>query len=311
MQTALHFSSDPADLYQNITLDQTGKKIIACIDNKATIKDIIISTKLDRLEVLKTVCALLNARIISLAQEVDLPEESIKDFKEETIVAESGPEIDTGFRKLMDDMYEKLEKLGYYGVLGVNENASPHKIKRAYYKAAKQFHPDMHFLFADDSLKKKLSTIFASIYEAYSTLMNSKKRREYDSSISLKATRYFNPKDNALAKFQEGKDYFNRGEFSKSEILFWETIVLNNKRPEYHYYLGLTYYKLEKLPQAKESLMTAFKLAPYNDEYIALLGTVYLGLGLKTAARGIFKKALRISPDNAMALEGLKNAGKD
>jgi len=42
-----------------------------------------------------------------------------------------------------------------------------------------------------------------------------------------------------------------------------------------------------------------------------LLGTVYLGLGLKTTARGIFKKALRISPDNAMALEGLKNAGKD
>ena len=57
--------------------------------------------------------------------------------------------------------------------------------------------------------------------------------------------------------------------------------------------------------------MTAYKLAPYNDEYIALLGTVYLGLGQNTTARGICKKALRISPDNATALEGLKNAGKD
>jgi cytochrome c-type biogenesis protein CcmH/NrfG len=57
--------------------------------------------------------------------------------------------------------------------------------------------------------------------------------------------------------------------------------------------------------------MTAYKLAPYNDEYIAQLGTVYLGLGLKTTARGIFKKALRISPDNALALEGLKNAEDD
>ncbi len=187
MQTALHFSSDPADLYQNIILDQAGKKVISCIDNNASIKDIIQSTKLDRLEVLKTVCALLNARIISLAQDLDLPEELIKDFIEE-IVEDSGPVMDPGVRKLMEDMYRRYENLGYYGVLGVKENASPHEIKRAYYKTAKQFHPDMHFLFADDSLKKKLSTIFAYSYEAYSTLLNPQKRREYDRTISLKAT---------------------------------------------------------------------------------------------------------------------------
>jgi hypothetical protein len=212
MQTALHFSSDPADLYQNIILDQAGKKVISCIDNNASVKDIILSTKLDRLEVLKTVCALLNARIISLAQDLDLPEESIKDFIEE-IVEDSGPVMDPGVRKLMEDMYRRYKTLGYYGVLRVKENASPLEIKRAYYKAAKQFHPDMHFLFADDSIKKKLSTIFAYIYEAYSTLMNSQKRREYDRGTSLKASSFINPMDKAMAKFEEGKRYFKREEY--------------------------------------------------------------------------------------------------
>jgi hypothetical protein len=216
MNAIIHLSSDPEDLYQNIILDQAGKKVISCIDNKATVKDIILSTKLDRFEVLKTVCALLNVRIISLAQEVDLPEELIKDFIREIPEDESGPVVDPALRKLTDDMYKKHETLGYYGVLGVKDNASPHEIKRAYYKAAKQFHPDMHFLFADDSIKKKLSTIFAYIYEAYSTLMNSQKRREYDRGTSLKASSFINPMDKAMAKFEEGKRYFKREEYLKA-----------------------------------------------------------------------------------------------
>ena len=57
--------------------------------------------------------------------------------------------------------------------------------------------------------------------------------------------------------------------------------------------------------------MTAYKLAPYNDEYIAQMGTVYLGLGLKTTAKTLFKKALSMSPDNAVALEGLRNTGDE
>ena len=311
MQTILHFSPDPADLFQNIFLDQAGKKVISCIDNKATVKDIIISTKLNRLEALKTICALLNTRVISLAPDVDLAEESIEDFIEEIVVAESGSEIDPALRELMDDMYKRHENLGYYGVLGVQENAFPHEIKRAYYKAAKQFHPDMHFLFADDSLKKKLGTVFAYIHEAYSTLRNPQKRREYDRSIALKPKRNINPKDKAQAIFEKGKDFFNRGEYVKAEMLFGQTISYNNKRPEYHYYHGLTFVKLEDLPRAKASLITAYKLAPYNDEYIAQMGTVYLGLGLKTTAKTLFKKALSMSPDNAVALEGLRNTGDE
>ncbi|MHC4759391.1 MAG: DUF4388 domain-containing protein [Planctomycetota bacterium] len=271
MHAIIHFSSNPADLYQNINLDQTGKKVISCIDNKSTVKDIIISTKLDRLEVLKAVCALLHTRIISLGQDVDLPEESIEDFKEGTLAAESGSGIDPALRKLMDDMYKKHENLGYYGVLGVKENASLPVIKRAYYKAAKQFHPDMHFLFADDSLKNKLSTVFAYIHDAYSTLKDSHMRREYDQSISLKASRYINPQNKALKKFEKGKNYFNCGEYVEAEGLFSEAITNNHKRPEYHYYLGLTFIKLEKLTSAKESLTTAFRLAPYNDDYILCL----------------------------------------
>ena len=55
------------------------------------------------------------------------------------------------------------QKKDYYNILGVDRNSTPTEIKKAYFKRAKEFHPDVN---KSDGAKEK----FAEINEAYETL---------------------------------------------------------------------------------------------------------------------------------------------
>ena len=61
----------------------------------------------------------------------------------------------------------------YYSILGVGRGADPNDIKKAYFKKAKEFHPDVN---KSAGAKEK----FAEINEAYETLGDEGKKRIYD-----------------------------------------------------------------------------------------------------------------------------------
>ncbi|WRX30358.1 Heat shock protein DnaJ [Theobroma cacao] len=65
-------------------------------------------------------------------------------------------------------------KQDYYEILGVPENATRDEIKKAYRALAKKYHPDANK--NNPSAKRK----FQEITDAYETLQDAKKRREYD-----------------------------------------------------------------------------------------------------------------------------------
>ena len=62
----------------------------------------------------------------------------------------------------------------YYDTLGVGETASADEIKKAYRKLAREHHPDRN---PDDA---KAEAKFKEIQEAYETLSDSAKRKQYD-----------------------------------------------------------------------------------------------------------------------------------
>ena len=66
------------------------------------------------------------------------------------------------------------EKRDYYEVLGVQKNANADEIKKAYRKAAIQYHPDKNP--GDKEAEEK----FKEAAEAYDVLSNEEKRRRYD-----------------------------------------------------------------------------------------------------------------------------------
>ena len=59
--------------------------------------------------------------------------------------------------------------------MGIDKSASVNDIKKAYFKKAKEFHPDVN---KSDGAKEK----FAEINEAYETLGDDTKKRVYDTT---------------------------------------------------------------------------------------------------------------------------------
>lgn len=88
----------------------------------------------------------------------------------------------------------RVIKKDYYDILEVDRSASQEDIKKAFRRLSKKFHPDMNP--NDTSAEEK----FKEINEAYSTLSDEKKRRNYDNPLSD------DPFENLTRSFFGGRD---------------------------------------------------------------------------------------------------------
>jgi curved DNA-binding protein CbpA len=297
-------SSEPLNLFQNVRIDEAGQKVISCLGAQSTIKDIKALTGLDGNEVLKTVFALLSTRII----EIKPPDRPDADLSKEEIDEILKEKTEPKIMEIIEDMYKNHESLGYYGVLGIKEDTTPLELKKAYYRAAKQFHPDMHFFLEDETLKYKLSHIFSYISKAYRTLSDRTKRGNYSKHIKQKPSGPASKQNMARKSFSSGLSLFRKGKHSEAESAFQQALNIDDSRAEYHYYYGLALLKQSKYSKAKKAVERAIQLDPLNAEYIAALGDVFLKMGATTRAKTLYKKASKLSADNRTRGEGLKKS---
>ncbi len=64
----------------------------------------------------------------------------------------------------------------YYAILGLSRDASPEEIKRAYFDAAQKLHPDKNTAAGETEL-------FLGVQQAYETLSNPDRRKQYDATL--------------------------------------------------------------------------------------------------------------------------------
>ena len=302
LDTILYYSTDPMNLFQDVTLNKTDKDILSLIDGRRNIQMILSISPLDNFHTTKILCALLSTRIIEIRDAEVLEDKTVEEIIK-------GPEIyvDSAFVEKIENLYRRRENLDYYEILGIKKLATLDKIKNSYYKAAKEFHPDRHFYLPSDTLRNKLNTLFSHLTQAYKTLSDPDMRKEYDQRLLIRPARLErNNAEKARARFAEGKEILRKRSYTEAAELFGQAVYLDSSVADYHFYLGLSLGKKKKLREAEKALRQALKIEPFKADYIAELGHIYLQLGFKLRAQNTFEKAIRIDQNNERAAEGLR-----
>ena len=103
----------------------------------------------------------------------------------------------------------------YYKILGVNENASNHELRKAFCKLSIELHPDTTSLEIDVAKSK-----FQEVLEAYENLNNSNLRKIYDDKLKEKSKSENNTNvlNNLIIASNNQKLIGNRRPFSNGEL---------------------------------------------------------------------------------------------
>lgn len=216
------------------------------------------------------------------------------------------------FLKIVENLHSQLHSLTYYSILDVEQWASQDQIKKAYYHAARKFHPDRSASLPSEILKNKLNDIFTFLNEAYKILSQPFERAQYDESLALKKPPKLEKTNADIAKerFHEGRTLFDEGLYSEAEEVFGQAIYLDGSVGDYYYYLSLSLAQNNKFSEAGKFLSTALKLEPSNTKYMAELGRIFLELGYNLRAKALFEKTIHIDPYNKRALAGIQKVKK-
>ena len=310
-ETVLRYSTNPLDLFQEMDLDKQDKDVLFLVDGSRSIGEILSLSRSDRFQTMKALYALTCARVIDLREETS-PEDRIH----EQILKEPISKGDADFLERVGDLSKRLGSADYYSILGVEYSATTDTIKKAYYKLAKEFHPDKHLLLSSETLKNDLNSIFSNLTSIYKVLCDPGKRMGYDQTLTV---RHADPKrehagskiktDNvklARTRFLSGESAFRKGAYADSKELFGQAVYLDKAVPAYHFHLGLALMNLKDFREAGNALSAALKLAPSNADCLAELGHVYIELGFKLRAKSSFEKAIQIDPRNKRADDGLR-----
>ncbi len=114
----------------------------------------------------------------------------------------------------------------YYKILGVNENASNHELRKAFCKLSIELHPDTTSLEIDVAKHK-----FQEVLEAYEHLNNSNLRKIYDDKLkeNSRSTNNTNVLNNLVIDSNNQNLLGNRRPFSSGELfsLFLLIIIIS------------------------------------------------------------------------------------
>ena len=232
--------------------------------------------------------------------------------KEETLGEKGEAEVPTigeQEKNIADalELSENLSNMNYYQILGVTSSASLLEIKKAYFRVARKFHPDLFGQNLSYEIKGNVEKVFDQITKAYQSLGTEEKRREYDKKMgSTPAVEKRNLAEIAEVKFRQAKTLYNQERYNEAEILLEEAVRLQSNKGKYYLLLGMVGVKIPaSRRKGEQNFLKAIRLEPWNADGFAGLGLLYKKEGLQVKARSQFKKALSLDPEHRVALAEL------
>ncbi|OGP07588.1 MAG: hypothetical protein A3G39_01205 [Deltaproteobacteria bacterium RIFCSPLOWO2_12_FULL_43_16] len=278
------------------------RRLLALINGVKKLADVAAETKLPEEEIYPFIYALFATNVITIKQ------------KGEEKAPEGPSQEDKALIENLTGKYLQLKTVNYFEALGINQDADNGSIKKAYFKLAKEYHPDKyHNSIAE--VRAAASEIFTIINAAYNTLSNENARKTYEDSLKS-GHRQDITQDaanimNAELQFQKGKIALSRKDYKSAKESFEWAIKLNSGEEEYKSYLGWTIFNISpkdaaEVSKAKEMIQDAISSNPKQDKAYYFLGVIYRVEGKLNEAEASFNKAIQKNPNIPEAVSELR-----
>ena len=201
------------------------------------------------------------------------------------------------------EVFERLvgiENRSYYELLGIPKNASDGEVRKAYFAAAKRFHPDALTHLGLSDIKLQAAAVFARIAEANDVLRDPDKRREYDAERLHADEPTVDTRALAQAEtfYRKGEILIGMGDFRGALEYLEPAVELWPDECEYQSALGWALYKQPQpdIERSREHLERAEELDSSQAETQFRLGVVLRACGENEKAALCLAKAEQLGP---------------
>ena len=217
-------------------------------------------------------------------------------------------------RRIVKEAFETIQEQDHYDVLGVQRDAPANVVRDAYYKLAKQFHPDRCNQLGIRDVAPQSDEIFRRISEAHTVLSDPDEAKKYVEQLEGKTS-----KQEALSAleaefvFQKGIFFFRKKDYKSARDHFQEAYRLNSKEGEHLAWMAWTDYNdphtknsVEVRQRVLEQLEEAREISPRNSQIFYFLGEYFAAQAKDKEAIKYFNECLEVKPDHMEAERHLR-----
>ncbi len=212
--------------------------------------------------------------------------------------------------------HAELMKKNWFELLGVKKDTPLDEIKSAYFKLAKQYHPDRFLAVMKDDELAKVRELASRVNQAFQDLRSEEKRQEYLKKLAdperekkkLEASAIIE----AMIDHEKGRLAFKQANFEQAIQHFQRAIALHGTEAEYHFLLAQSLQRARGLDNAANrhavevGLRKAIELQPNNASYRIGIGHYWKARGDVTKALGYYREALKIDPKSHEAMREIR-----
>ena len=172
-----------------------------------------------------------------------------------------------------------------YEILEISPNATIQEIKKAYKKLLRKYPPE------------KEAEKYKEIREAYDTLKDSERRKNYDA--------YFKYGDKILILEKEANSLLEKKEYSQAENLLKKILILAPEILHIKALLGLVFFEETKYSEALKIFNELIEKYPKNSDYYFKRGKIYEKINNFNQAKIDYLKAFALDYENPNIISSL------